>query len=65
MGGGEPVKKDVIEKAVRRIMVGDEAEEMRNRAKEFGKMARKAVEVGGSSYNDFNNLIEDLRSHKH
>ncbi|KEH30902.1 scopoletin glucosyltransferase [Medicago truncatula] len=62
MGGGEPVKKDVIEKAVRRIMVGDEAEEMRSRAKEFGKMARRAVEVGGSSYNDFSNLIEDLKS---
>lgn len=65
MGGGEPVKKEVIEKAVRRIMVGQEAEEMRNRAKELSQMAKRAVEEGGSSHNDFNSLIEDLRSPAH
>nr|QSG30407.1 UDP-glucosyltransferase [Glycyrrhiza glabra] len=65
MGGGEPVKKEVIEKAVRRIMVGQEAEEMRNRAKDLSQMAKRAVEEGGSSHNDFNSLIEDLRSPAH
>ncbi|TKY59061.1 Scopoletin glucosyltransferase [Spatholobus suberectus] len=65
MMGGEPVKKEAIEKAVKRIMVGEEADEMRNRAKELGQMARRAVEEGGSSYSDFNSLIEDLRSRAH
>ncbi|XP_057417790.1 probable UDP-glucosyl transferase 73B6 [Lotus japonicus] len=63
--GGEPVKKDVIENAVKRIMAGEEAEEMRNRAKELATLARKAVDVGGSSSNDFNSLIEQLRSRSH
>nr|ACJ72160.1 UGT3 [Pueraria montana var. lobata] len=65
MMGRDPVKKEPIEKAVKRIMVGEEAEEMRNRAKEFAQMAKRAVEEGGSSYNDFNSLIEDLRSRAH
>ncbi|KAL4393314.1 hypothetical protein AHAS_Ahas02G0039600 [Arachis hypogaea] len=62
MMGGEPVKKEVIEKAVKRVMEGEEAEEMRRRAKELGKKAKEAVEEGGSSYSQFNSLIEDLRS---
>jgi hypothetical protein len=41
-------------------MEGEEAEEMRGKAKAFGKMARKAVEEGGSSYSDLNALIEEL-----
>ncbi|KAK9942042.1 hypothetical protein M0R45_007731 [Rubus argutus] len=35
------VKREAIEKAVSRIMVGDEAEEMRSRAIELGQMARE------------------------
>ena len=62
MMGGEPVKKDVVEKAVKRIMVGEEAEGMRRRAKELGQKAREAVEEGGSSYTQLNSLVEDLRS---
>ncbi|KAL1329389.1 hypothetical protein HN51_046499 [Arachis hypogaea] len=62
MMGGEPVKKEVIEKAVKRVMEGEEAEELRRRAKELGKKAKEAVEEGGSSYSQFNSLIEDLRS---
>ncbi|CAL0312138.1 unnamed protein product [Lupinus luteus] len=60
--GGEPVKKDAIEKAVKRVMVGEEAEQMRKRAKELGQKARRAVEEGGSSYIDFDSLTEDLKS---
>ncbi|XP_019445807.1 PREDICTED: UDP-glucose flavonoid 3-O-glucosyltransferase 7-like [Lupinus angustifolius] len=60
--GREPVKKDAIEKAVKRVMVGEEAEQMRKRAKELGEKARRAVEEGGSSYIDFDSLINDLRS---
>ncbi|KAK7252019.1 hypothetical protein RIF29_35692 [Crotalaria pallida] len=65
MMGGEPVKKDAIEMAVKRIMVGEEAEEMRKRAKELGQKAKRAVEEGGSSYNCFTSLIKDLRSRGH
>ncbi|KAF7126517.1 hypothetical protein RHSIM_Rhsim11G0163400 [Rhododendron simsii] len=38
------VTREQIGKAVRCVMVGKEAEEMRNRAKEFKEMAKKAVE---------------------
>lgn len=48
-------------KAVRRSMVGEEAEEMRNRAKALKVMAMKATEEGGSSNNDLKALVEDLR----
>ncbi|PQQ13823.1 UDP-glucose flavonoid 3-O-glucosyltransferase 7-like isoform X1 [Prunus yedoensis var. nudiflora] len=38
------VKRDAIEKAVAQVMVGDEAEEIRSRARALGEMARRAVE---------------------
>nr|XP_023874125.1 scopoletin glucosyltransferase-like isoform X2 [Quercus suber] len=51
------IKREAIEKAMRQILVGEEAA----RAKALGEMARKAVEEGGSSYSDLNALIEELR----
>ncbi|KAL6218869.1 hypothetical protein ACLB2K_012076 [Fragaria x ananassa] len=59
---GDSVKKEAIVKAVSQIMVGEEAEERRSRARELGKQARRAVEEGGSSYQDFNKLIQELKS---
>ena len=59
---GDSVKSDAIEKAVTRIMVGEEAKEIRSRAKVLGAMARSAVEEGGSSYSDLNALIEELKT---
>ena len=50
------IKREAIEKAMRQILVGEEAA----RAKALGEMARKAVEEGGSSYFDLNALIEEL-----
>ncbi|CAK7329915.1 unnamed protein product [Dovyalis caffra] len=61
---GDHVTSEAVEKAITQIMVGEEAEEMRSRAKKLGEMARKAVEEGGSSYSDFNALIEELRLHR-
>ncbi|PQQ13820.1 hypothetical protein Pyn_29949 [Prunus yedoensis var. nudiflora] len=55
------VKRDTIEKAVAQVMVGDEAEEMRSRARGLRELARRAIEKGGSSYSDLNALIEELR----
>ncbi|KAK7855606.1 scopoletin glucosyltransferase, partial [Quercus suber] len=49
--------REAIEKAMRQILVGEEAA----RAKALGEMARKAVEEGGSSCSDLNALIEELR----
>nr|XP_023912781.1 scopoletin glucosyltransferase-like [Quercus suber]XP_023913374.1 scopoletin glucosyltransferase-like [Quercus suber] len=60
---GDTIKREAIDKAVRQIMVGEEAEEMRSRAKKLGEMAKRAVEDGGSSSSDLNALIEELRSH--
>ncbi|KAF2321089.1 hypothetical protein GH714_033782 [Hevea brasiliensis] len=57
---GDHVESKAIEKAITRIMVGQEAEEMRSRSKKLGEMARQAVEEGGSSYSDFNALVEEL-----
>ncbi|KAF5444356.1 hypothetical protein F2P56_036841 [Juglans regia] len=59
---GDSIKKEAIEKAVRQIMVGEEAEEMRRRAKALAEMARIAVDEGGSSYSDLNASIEELKS---
>ncbi|KAG5526439.1 hypothetical protein RHGRI_032643 [Rhododendron griersonianum] len=53
-----------IGKAVRHVMVGNEAEEMMNRAKEFKEMAKKAIEEGGSSHTNLNDLIQELSSYR-
>lgn len=43
---------------------GEEAQERRKRARELGEMAMKAVEKGGSSYEDLSNLIQELMDKK-
>ncbi|XP_059447526.1 scopoletin glucosyltransferase-like isoform X1 [Corylus avellana] len=55
------INKEAMEKAVKRIMVGEEAEKMRSRAKALGDMARRAMEEEGSSYSDLSSLIEELK----
>ncbi|KAK6282561.1 hypothetical protein POUND7_016386 [Theobroma cacao] len=59
---GDFVKREAIEKAVREIIVGDRADEMRSRAKALAESGRKAVEKGGSSDADLNALIQELRA---
>ncbi|XVE49226.1 hypothetical protein DITRI_Ditri01bG0065500 [Diplodiscus trichospermus] len=59
---GDFVKREAIEKAVKDIIVGDRAEEMRCRAKALGEKAKKAVEKGGSSDSDLDSLIGELSS---
>ncbi|KAK8316509.1 hypothetical protein V6Z12_A13G047500 [Gossypium hirsutum] len=54
-----------IEKAVKEMMKGDKAEEMRNKAKALAEAAKKAVEKGGSSYSDLDALIEEISLHSH
>lgn len=58
---GDFVKKEALEKAVSRIMGGEEVEGMRARAKTLAEMASMAIEQGGSSYSDLDALIEEVR----
>ncbi|XP_073311475.1 scopoletin glucosyltransferase-like [Primulina huaijiensis] len=60
----EGVPREAVAEAVRHVMVSGEVAEMRNRAKCYGEMARKAVEEGGSSYTDLSALIEELSVHR-
>ncbi|KAL8097145.1 hypothetical protein AgCh_030298 [Apium graveolens] len=60
MVGGGNIKRDAVETAVRGILVGEEAEDRRNRCKGLKEMAKKAIEQGGSSYSDLNALIQEL-----
>ena len=61
-GKKKVVSKDSIKQVVRRLMDGgDEVEEIRHRARGFGKNASQAVEDGGSSYNNLLALIENLK----
>jgi len=59
---GDKVHWDAVEKAVKKVMEGEEAKEMRNKAKMLAQMAKKAVEKDGSSYSQLNALIEELGS---
>ncbi|XP_059652917.1 scopoletin glucosyltransferase-like [Cornus florida] len=58
------VKREAIEKAVKEIMAGEEAEERRRRARTLKEMAWKAVEEGGSSYTDLNALIKEVSAYQ-
>ncbi|KAG5412819.1 hypothetical protein IGI04_000386 [Brassica rapa subsp. trilocularis] len=57
---GDFIGRESVEKAVREVLVGEEAEERRGRAKKLAEMAKAAVEEGGSSYNDLSNFIEEF-----
>ncbi|KAL4022579.1 hypothetical protein IC575_016317 [Cucumis melo] len=54
------VTADQIERAVHRLMDGDEAGEVRKRMEEISKKSREALVPGGSSYTSFGNLIDDM-----
>ncbi|CAK7329910.1 unnamed protein product [Dovyalis caffra] len=59
------VGREKVEAAVKRLMGGgEEAAEMRRRAKELGEKAKRAVEEGGSSYKDADALIQELESRR-
>ncbi|KAJ0806120.1 putative UDP-glucuronosyl/UDP-glucosyltransferase, UDP-glycosyltransferase family [Helianthus annuus] len=58
---GMAIKSDDVKKAIEMVIEG--GEEIRKRAKELGKMARNAVEEGGSSYRNMTRLIEDIKNY--
>ena len=58
------VKRERVKKAIEEVMMdGEDCEERRKRAREFAKMAKKAIEEGGSSYLNITYLIEDVIQH--
>ena len=62
---GDYAEKEAIETAVKEIMEGKEAEDMRSRAKKLASMAKQAMEEGGSSSLDLDALIQQLSSRGH
>ncbi|KAH0463995.1 hypothetical protein IEQ34_006781 [Dendrobium chrysotoxum] len=55
------LEASIIELAVRNLMgEGEEADERRRRAKILGENARRAIEKGGSSYNEIEKLMQEL-----
>lgn len=63
--GSEVVKREEIGNAIRLMMDGGEEEvAMRKRVKELSVEAKKAIQVGGSSYNNMVELIKELKEIK-
>ncbi|KAK1563482.1 hypothetical protein Q3G72_028120 [Acer saccharum] len=63
---GVLVKKEDVEKAVHELMDdGEERDERRRRARELGVIANRAIEKGGSSYNNIGLLIQDIMQQAH
>ncbi|CAN4112173.1 unnamed protein product [Withania somnifera] len=59
----EGVKREAIANAIKRVMVSEEAEGFRNRAKAYKELARQAIEEGGSSYSGLTTLLQDISSY--
>ncbi|PRQ37993.1 putative flavonol 7-O-beta-glucosyltransferase [Rosa chinensis] len=59
------VRSGELKDAIEKVMVNEQGEERRQRAKRLAMMAKKATEEGGSSYFNIRLLIEDVISYKH
>lgn len=58
------VKKESVRDSIEKVMgEGEEKEKMRERARRYAEMGRKAIEEGGSSYHNISLLIEDIIMH--
>ncbi|MED6132341.1 hypothetical protein PIB30_018179 [Stylosanthes scabra] len=65
MGEKDVVERDMITNAVKVLMGSDEGSmEMRKRAKKLGDAGKRAIEEGGTSYNNLIQLIDELKSLK-
>ncbi|GLJ08786.1 hypothetical protein SUGI_0095940 [Cryptomeria japonica] len=54
------IKREEIEKGVRRLMEGPQAQELRKRGMELKEAAFKAVGQGGYSLTNLNRFIHDM-----
>ncbi|CAN4107739.1 unnamed protein product [Withania somnifera] len=59
----EGVKRESITKAIKKVMVGEEAAVFRSRAKVYKEIATQAVEEGGSSYSGLTTLLQDISTY--
>lgn len=57
---GVKKRREAITEAIKKVMVGEEAEGLRSRAKAYKNIARQAVEEGRSSYTGLTNLLQDI-----
>ncbi|XP_019165287.1 PREDICTED: scopoletin glucosyltransferase-like [Ipomoea nil] len=57
------VKREAIAEAMKKVMIGEESEEIRSRAKAMKDKAKKAIEEGGSSYLGLSSLLDELRAY--
>ncbi|KAL6604463.1 hypothetical protein ACP70R_042890 [Stipagrostis hirtigluma subsp. patula] len=61
-----PVVRGDIVRAVSELMgAGEEADERRRKAKEYGEKAHRAMERGGSSYENLTRMMESFRQNGH
>jgi hypothetical protein len=56
------LERKEVEIVVRRLMVNEEGENMRERATEFKERAKQCIEAGGSSYNSLKKLVELIKT---
>lgn len=54
------IKRDRVKEAIRELMNGEKAGEMRRRARKLGEVANKSVEKGGSSHSNITKFIQDV-----
>ena len=57
---GKVVRREVIGEAVKELMGGEKGKRVGEKAIKIGKMAKRAVQVGGSSHKCLNELIDQL-----
>lgn len=57
---GNVVERTIISKGVRELMGGEGGKQARENAMELGKMAKRAVQVGGSSYKSLDLLVQQI-----
>ena len=56
------LKRDEIERAIKKLIVDEEGEIMRENAKKLKENVELCIKEGGSSYNSMNRLVEMVRS---
>lgn len=58
------VRREEIEGLVRQVMEGEEGRRMRERAQHWKKEAEAATSAGGSSYDNFERLLDEALAFK-
>ncbi|XAR71459.1 Scopoletin glucosyltransferase [Bertholletia excelsa] len=56
----EGVSREVVCKAVKELMEGERGKKARERAQALGRLSRRAIQEGGSSYRALGDLIDEL-----